>query len=80
LNSFVSEFAEIEELKGVEILDGERKRVRRWLSQPRVWSAISLAAERLSMTGQLNRQDLDNLVGRAFVKDWQLCLKFDHLT
>jgi hypothetical protein len=80
LNRFVTEFVDIDELKGVDILDGERKRVRRWLSQPRVWNAISLAAERLSNTGQLNRQDLDNLVGRAFVKEWQLCLKFDHVT
>jgi hypothetical protein len=67
-------------LKGVELLDCERKRVRRWLSQPRIWNAISLAAERLSNTGQLNRQDLDNLVGRAFVKERQLCLRFDHVT
>jgi hypothetical protein len=80
LNTFVSEFVEIDELKGVELLDGERKRVRRWLSQPKIWNAISLAAERLSMTGQLNRQDLDNLVGRAFVKEWQFCLKFDRVT
>ena len=80
LNTFVSEFVEIDELKGVELLDGERKRVRRWLSQPRIWNAISLAADRLSMTGQLNRQELDNLLGRAFVKNWQLCLRFDHVT
>jgi len=80
LNTFVSEFVDIGELKGADLLDCERKRVRRWLSQPRVWNAISLAAERLSMTGQLNRQDLDNLVGRAFVKEWQLCFRFDHVT
>jgi len=80
LNTFVSGFVDIDELKGVVLLDGERKRVRRWLTQPRIWNAISLAAERLSMTGQLNRQDLDNLVGRAFVKDWQLHLSFDHVT
>jgi hypothetical protein len=70
LNTFVSEFADIDELKRVDILDGERKRVRRWLSQPRIWNAISLAAERLSKTGQLNRQDLDNLVGRACIHEW----------
>jgi hypothetical protein len=80
LIKFVSEFVDIDELKGVELLDGERKRVRRWLSQPRIWTAISLAAERLSNTGQLNHQDLDNLVGRAFVKERQLCLRFDHVT
>jgi len=80
LNTFVSGFVDIDELKGVVLLDGERKRVRRWLTQPRIWNAISLAAERLSMTGQLNRQDLDNLVGRAFVKEWQLYLRFDHVT
>jgi len=51
LNTFVSEFADIDELNGVDLLDRERKKVRRWLSQPRAWSAISLAAERLSMTG-----------------------------
>jgi hypothetical protein len=80
LNTFVSEFVDIAELKGVELLDCERKRVRRWLSQPRVWKAILLAAERLSKTGQLNRQDLDNFVGKAFVIEWHLCLKFDHVT
>jgi len=80
LNEYVSEFVDIDELEGVDILDGERKRVRRWLSQPRVWNAISLAAERLSMTGRLNWQDLDSLVGKAFVEEWQLCLKFDRVT
>ena len=74
LNTFVSEFADIDQVKGVDLLDAERKRVRRWLSQRRVWSAISLAAERLSMTGQLNRQDLDNLVGRAHIHEWQLSI------
>ena len=36
LNTFVSEFADIHELNGVDLLDDERKRVRRWLSQPRI--------------------------------------------
>ena len=80
LNEYVSGFADIGGLKSVALLDEERKKVRRWLSQPRVWNAISLAAERLSMTGQLNRQDLDKLVGRAFVKEWQLCIRFDQVT
>jgi hypothetical protein len=79
LNTFVSEFVDIDELKGDDVLDSERKRVRRWISLPRVWNAISLAAERLSSTGKLNRQDLDNLVGRAFVNEWQFCFEFDRV-
>jgi hypothetical protein len=70
---------DIDELKGDDVLDSERKRVRRWISLPRVWNAISLAAERLSSTGKLNRQDLDNLVGRAFVNEWQFCFEFDRV-
>jgi len=76
LNTFVSEFADIDELKGVDVLDSERKRVRRWLAQSKVWDSVSSIADKLSVKGTLNGRDLDSLVGVALVRERQIVLPF----
>jgi len=76
LHTFVSEFVEIDELKGVDVLDSERKRVRRWLAQSKVWVSVSSIAYKLSVIGTLNGRDLDKLVGVALVRERQIVLPF----
>jgi len=76
LNTFVSEFVEIDELKGVDVLDSERRRVRRWLAQSKVWDSVSSIADKLSVKGTLNGRDLDSLVGVALVRERQIVLPF----
>ena len=76
LHSYVSQFAEIAPIDTENILNTERLFVRRWLAQPKVWNAVELIAGKLSLTGQMGNQYLDELIGISNTSEMQGVLNF----
>lgn len=76
LHSYVSQFAEIAPIDTENILNTERLFVRRWLAQPKVWNAVELIAAKLSLTGQMGDQYLDELIGISNTPEMQRVLNF----
>ncbi len=55
-----------------DLLESTRRRTRRWVGQPRVWTTISMVAHGLTERGHLDAAGFAVLIGRARQKGGQL--------
>ena len=65
LADFVSDFAEIPDFNEEVLLEEYRKRVRRWVGRPANWLSITAIAECLMRAGQVDGEQLSNIVGQS---------------
>jgi len=75
-NEYVSEFAKVDQINTEQLLNDQRKHVRRWIAQPKVWRSVQVIARALELRNCINGSDLDRLVGIALTNQRQSVLRF----
>lgn len=65
LRSFMAEYIEVQPFDPEQIYEAEKRRIRRWLARPEIWSALMLVSYALFHEGKLSGSVLNNVIGVA---------------
>lgn len=76
LGSFMGEYIEVTPPNPEQIFEAEKRRTRRWLARPEVWTAVSLVSYVLFHKGKLSGPVLNNVIGAASALRGQRPLEF----